>query len=153
MISNLDDLREALISSGIASEYQLIGCTPQELEEIDIKYGKLPKSYRQIMRLIGHRAGKLIDRREFEFYYDQVLEVNELYLARLKLVVQEEGLIDKIFIISSRYTEYPKFLVADGKDDSPVYVWDDDGDIKQAYTSVWKWIEAFIKDAQLFLNL
>ncbi|WP_017327139.1 SMI1/KNR4 family protein [Synechococcus sp. PCC 7336] len=92
IILNTEDLREKLISSGIASDSQLIGCTTEELDEIEDSYGNLPKSYREIMKLIGRKAGRLVDRREFEFYLDQILKINEQDLDYLKLAVKEEDI-------------------------------------------------------------
>ncbi|WP_017326743.1 SMI1/KNR4 family protein [Synechococcus sp. PCC 7336] len=153
MINNINDLKEKLISRGIAQEYQLVGCSPQELIQIEEKYGQLPTSYKQIMELLGRRAGKLVDRYEFDFYIDQIIKLNEDFLNLIQDEIEETGLSKNIFLICSRYGSNDEFILTEDGEDSPVFAINDNGDVKQRFQSIWEWIESFIEDSIAIMKL
>jgi hypothetical protein len=67
MIKNIQELRERLFTSGIVkNEQELKGCNLDEIAYIESKYGVLPRTYREILSLLGHTAEKLVRRSEFE---------------------------------------------------------------------------------------
>jgi len=157
VIVSVNELKNALFSSGIAQDYQLVGCSEQELCAIEEKYGKLPIAYKQIMSLLGGRAVRLVNRYEFEFYIDQIPALNERIVQNIKQAVEEgeqvAELPDNAFFICSRYGDDLMFILANGSDDSPVYVWQYNGKFEQINTSIWEWMEDWIKDAEALMEL
>ncbi|QLE40987.1 hypothetical protein FD723_11340 [Nostoc sp. C052] len=56
MINNIQELKERLFTSEIVkNEQELQGCTPKEIAYIESKYGVLPRTYREILGLLGHK--------------------------------------------------------------------------------------------------
>ena len=162
MISNINELKTRLLASGVVSnEYGFRGCKVTEIENIEAKYGTLPYVYKQILLLAGHRAGTLIRRSEFEFYIDEVLQLNERVLQdREEAIIDGESPISlpkNAFFILCRYDNKPIFILANGKDDSPVYVYDYEDEnnetIQELYKSIWEWIEDLVEDAAHWVNI
>ncbi|HYW14293.1 MAG TPA: SMI1/KNR4 family protein [Longimicrobium sp.] len=158
MINDVQGLRSALIQAGIAMEADLAGCSAGEIDALEQRYGTLPASYRQVLALIGHGAGRLVDRAEFWIYADQTGRIHEQVQAYLAEVRAEGGEVpdipaDAVFI-SARYGEWPHFVRAGSAPDAAVHVFNyDDESIAKAYDSVWDWIADFVADAQFFLAL
>ncbi|WP_420126183.1 SMI1/KNR4 family protein [Longimicrobium sp.] len=158
MIKDIQDLEWTLIQSGIAAREDLVGCSPEEIAALEQRYGVLPDSYRQILALIGHRAGQLVDRAEFWIYVDQIERIPERIQGFLDVVRAEGGEVPDIppnaFFISARYGEFPHYVLTGGGPDSVVYVFNDDDEATaKAFDSVWDWVEAFVKDTQFFMAL
>jgi hypothetical protein len=158
MIDNIDDLKKELISSGIAQDYELVGAHDREINEIERRYGILPDSYRQIMQLLGRRAGKLVYRGEFEFYIDQTPLLNEEILeTRRESVMEGEAIIElpaNKYFITARLGDNKEFLLTKVGNDSPVYGYGfpySEGE--QVYYSVWAWIQSFIDDSKALMKL
>ncbi|MEH1824710.1 MAG: SMI1/KNR4 family protein [Nostoc sp.] len=157
MINNIQELKERLFTSEIVkNEQELQGCTPEEIAYIESKYGVLPRTYREILGLLGHSAGKLVSRSEFEFYFDQLIKMNE-WQQKIILESIAEGeecttLPDNAFCICARNGD-PWFIIANGQDDCSVYFLHDDGiTIKESSKSVMDWIEGFVEDAEYWIN-
>jgi len=156
MIKNIQELRERLFSSGIVkNEQELKGCKSEEIAYIESKYGVLPRTYRQILGLLGHSAGKLVSKSEFEFYFDQIIKMNE-WQRQIILESIAEGeectlLPENAFCISARNGD-PCFIIADGQDDCSVYFLHENDTIEEVCTSVMDWIEIFVKDAEHWIN-
>jgi hypothetical protein len=154
MINNIDDFKKELLSSGIAEgEYQLVGCCAQELDELEAVYGSLPTVYKQIMQTIGRRAGKLVWRGEYDFYIDQISELNEVYQEIIQESWEEEGYSGNVFLICDRYGSDYEFVLTNNGSDSPVFISHENSAIKQNFSSVWEWIESFIEDAKAIMKL
>ncbi len=79
---------------------------------------------------------------------------------------REEGIIDgenpinlpkNAFFILSRYNNQPNFILANGEEDSLVYVYDYEDEnnetIKEFYKSIWEWIEDLVKDAEHWVKV
>lgn len=152
-INNIQNLKDELINSGIASLEEIEGCSKEEIDTIEIKYGKLPRSYRSILELVGKSAGKLIDRNEFNFYYDQIIDLSDrVYGYREEAVSAGEAVVDlpeDILFISSRYMDNPVFIHTTSKDDSEVYIYfDEDERVELIHKSVWGWLTEFVEDAK-----
>ncbi|MEH2322576.1 MAG: SMI1/KNR4 family protein [Nostoc sp.] len=156
MINNIQELRERLFTSGIVKdEQELQGCTPEEIAYIESKYGVLPRTYREILGLLGHSAGKLVRGLEFEFYFDQLLKMNE-WQQEVILESIAEGeectrLPENAFCICALHG-YPWFIIADGQDDCYVYFLGDDDIIKESSKSVMDWIEGFIEQVEYLIK-
>ncbi|WP_100901316.1 SMI1/KNR4 family protein [Nostoc flagelliforme] len=156
MINNIQELRERLLTSGIVkNEQELQGCTSEEIAYIESKYGVLPRTYREILGLLGHSAGKLVNRSEFEFYFDQIIKMNEWQREiGLEFINKEEEytpLPENTFCISARNGD-PWFIIADGQDDCSVYFLHENGTIKESSKSVMDWIEGFVEEAEYWIR-
>jgi hypothetical protein len=69
---------DRLATTSVASLGQLQGCTPDEIQFLEQKYGvRLPESYALFLGLMGQGAGQLVDRNEFDLYYPKVLRLTE----------------------------------------------------------------------------
>jgi SMI1 / KNR4 family (SUKH-1) len=156
MIKNVQELKKRLFTSGIVkSEQDLEGCNSEEIAYIESKYGVLPRTYKEILVLLGHKAGKLVSRSEFEFYYDQIIKMNE-WQRQIILESIAEGeectrLPENAVCICARNGD-PCFILANGQDDCPVYYLHEDDTITEVCTSVMDWIESFVKDAEHWIN-
>ena len=144
MIKDVHELRSILVRDGIAAESDIAGCSAAELDDLERRHGSLPASYRQIMGLIGHGAGQLVDSGEFWIYADQIGRIRDKVHAHLA----------EIRAAGEEVPDIPPnaFLTGDAPD-SIVYVFDDDDEtVRKAFDSVWDWIEVFVKDTQFFLE-
>lgn len=153
-LSEIEQFQRRLLSSGTALEYQIRGCTDEELESLESKYGHLPESYRQIMLLVGRRAGKLVDRREFDFYIDQVIDLNKWWRSTENDDEEDSfELPENIFFISSRYGDHCNFVLTNqDQHDSPVYRWHEDDSVSERYPSVWNWLKDFEEEAKYWMK-
>ncbi|WP_375495090.1 SMI1/KNR4 family protein [uncultured Nostoc sp.] len=157
MINNIQELKERLFTSEIVkNEQELQGCTPEEIAYIESKYGVLPRTYREILGLLGHSAGKLVSRSEFEFYFDQIIAHNEWRRQSLLESIAEGDecttLPDNAFCICARNGE-PWFIIANGQDDCSVYFLHEDGiTIKESSKSVMDWIEGFVEQVEYLIR-
>ncbi|AFY58643.1 hypothetical protein Riv7116_6296 [Rivularia sp. PCC 7116] len=162
MISSINELKTRLLTSNVVNnEYGFRGCKVSEIETIEAKYGTLPYVYKQILFLAGHRAGTLISNGEFEFYIDEVLQLNERVFQDREEGIQEGekpiSLPKNVFFCFCRYDNRPNFILANGEKDCPVYVYDYEGGnnetIQELYKSIWEWIEDLVEDAAHWVNV
>ncbi|MDZ8034642.1 MAG: SMI1/KNR4 family protein [Nostoc sp. DedQUE08] len=156
MINNIQELRERLFASEIVkNEQDLQGCTSEEIAYIESKYGVLPRTYREILGLLGHSAGKLVRESEIEFYYDQLIKMNE-WQQEIILESIAEGeectpLPENAFCICALHGD-PWFIIANGQDDCSVYFLNDSGTITESSKSVMDWIEKFVEQVQYLIR-
>ena len=55
------EIRDQLITNGIAASEEIRGCTPHEIEELERMAGKpLPRAYNDYLLAAGHQAGRLL---------------------------------------------------------------------------------------------
>ncbi|MEH1847917.1 MAG: SMI1/KNR4 family protein [Nostoc sp.] len=157
MINNIEELRERLFTSGIVTnEQELQGCTSKEIAYIESKYGVLPRTYKEILGLLGHSAGKLVRGSEFEFYFDRLIKMNEWQRESLLESIAEGDecttLPNNAFWICALHGD-PWFIIADGQDDSSVYFLHDDCiTIQECSKSVMDWIEGFVEGAEYLIK-
>lgn len=151
MNDKLNNFKKKLLSSGILQEDQLVGCSSKELIQLEEKYGKLPTSYKQVMKLLGKRPCPLIGR-EFDFYIDDIKDINKEYRPIFQEELDEKNIPKKIFIIAARYGDFHHFIWANGEDDSPVFTWPDE-EFREVAPSIWDWMEYWIIDAQEQIKL
>lgn len=152
----------ALISENeYINESELSGCDDNQLKDIEDKYQvKLPESYKHILKIIGHNAGGLIDTKEFDFYYKDILKMTEeVVTERDEIDAEEDGdplitLPDKTFFILGRYEEQYHFIVADGGEDTEVYYYNFDKDsYEKDFDSVWEWIFSVVGSTTKTLDM
>ena len=151
-------LKTRLIASGIARPADIAGCTPEEIGQLERSHGRFPDSYRDVLALIGHRAGRLVDDEEFWIYADQLEQVNAAGRQAILDFAEDGmdlGIPDQAFFISARYrADYPHYLLTGEAADSRVWVLNGDrGIVERAQPSVWLWIEDFVVDAERSIRL
>ena len=131
---NADTLVQRLIDSGIARPADIAGLDPAAIAELELAIGPMPESYRQVLSLIGHRAGH-----------------------EARVLWDEDGgdpVPDTALFIGARYGASPWLILAEPRADhpradSPVFLFDtDSGRVTQVAVSVWEWLEAMIQDAE-----
>jgi hypothetical protein len=70
------DLRDQLISVGVARPGEIVGCTPAEIEEVARDQGTdLPAAYRAFLALMGRKAGALFV--GSDVFYPEVLQLRQ----------------------------------------------------------------------------
>lgn len=155
---NASALKNRLIASGIARPVDIAGCTPADIGRLERSHGRFPDSYREVLALIGHRAGRLVDDQEFWIYADQLERVNAAGRQAILDFAEDGidlGIPDQAFFISARYgADYPHYLLTGKAADSPVWVLNADrGIVERVQPSVWSWIEDFVADAERSIRL
>ena len=157
---NADNLRQTLIAHGIARPEDIAGLSEVEIRQLEFTTGALPRSYRDVLSLIGRRAGRLVDDRELQIYADQLPEVNRMGREQRALWWDEpdsDPVPDDAIFIGARYGGSPWFILQEERayytrKDSPVFLFDtDSGRVTQVAISVWEWLEGFIQDADYFI--
>lgn len=157
---NADNLRETLIERDIARPEDIAGLSDEDIRQLEFTTGALPRSYRDVLSLIGHRAGRLVDDRELQIYADQLPEVNRMGRERRAEWEAEGGdpVPDDAIFIGPRYGMSPWFILQDSRThfpprgDSPVFLFDTDtGKVTQTSISVWGWVEGLVRDAETFI--
>jgi hypothetical protein len=160
MIYNINDLKRELIDSGIAEDYELVGASDLEINEIEMRYGYLPDSYKQIMRLLGRRSGNLVDRGYSEFYIDQTPVFTEYVLEKKREALFEgdgvkeySELPDNVFFVNADdQADYKEFILTNTGRDSPVYGYGVPygrvGEVKQLFSTVWEWVDSLVNIAK-----
>jgi hypothetical protein len=168
MITNVEELKSEILRRRIAREEDLIGCEDRDLESIERKYGKLPLSYKQIMRLWGGGAEKVLSVYGDDFILARAISLNKWMEGNTFLIDENKGAnideLENVFFISGRYAEYcggAEFIkTGDDLVDAVVYnidmalcdnidEWVDS--IEVAFDSIWQWIEIDInwKEAEM----
>lgn len=157
---NASNLRQTLIEHGIARPEDIAGLSEEEIRQLEFTTGALPRSYRQVLSVIGRRAGRLVDDRELQIYADQLPEVNRMGRERRAEWEAEGGdpIPDDAIFIGARYGMSPWFILQDSRahhpprGDSPVFLFDTDtGKVTQVSISVWGWVEGLVRDAEIFI--
>lgn len=156
---NAENLRETLIARGVARAEDIAGLTQEDIDALEAVTGPMPQSYRQVLALIGYRAGRLVDDRELQIYADQLREVKRMALEKRVEWHADGGdpIPDDAIFIGARYGLSPWFILSENRahlprEDSPVFLFDTDtGKVSQVSISVWGWVEGLIRDAETFI--
>jgi SMI1 / KNR4 family (SUKH-1) len=147
------DLQIRVIQSGLCAPENLKGCTPKELHIIEEQVGHvLPKSYKEVMKIIGKGAGDFMS--DLEMFYPQVIELTEKMRALIAVSLE---LPTDAYVFANRYGEQVLFFRLEGNsgDQEPViYKWHDDepDQITQVYDSFWDFIEEELQAHEGMLN-
>ncbi len=122
----------------ICDEEELIGCTDEEIHEIEHSAGfPLPKAYKDFMRIAGKKSGEFLS--DCEIHYPQVIRTNNYSKERIGKYFTFP---DPCFVFSSYLGDVIFFC--DEGDDPPIYqpVSIPNGtSYKQCSPSFWKCIE------------
>ena len=117
---NLENIKQQIITSNLAGEDELIGCTQQEVKDIEKAIGhQLPVSYQNFLILMGKNAGQFL--RGSDCFYPDILDLN----TGAKEILSEndfpETLPDDafVFFIHQGY-QFSFFRLGEGND-PPIY--------------------------------
>lgn len=77
MADAIEQLVERLISSGVASQDTIVGCSEDEVAKLRADHGvqRLPEQYEQFLRVMGRGAGRLL--RGTDFFYPHIFDLDE----------------------------------------------------------------------------
>ena len=155
VIRDAETLRQRLVTSRIARPVDIAGSLEHEITALEHKFGSLPRSYKSVLGLIGHSAGRLVDDREVWIYADQLQLVNRL--AREQIFEQGTGGDDPVpksaIFIGARFGEHPWFILTEDSADCPVWHCNTDtGRVTRIAESVWDWVEKIVRDAEYHID-
>jgi hypothetical protein len=165
MITNIEELKSEILRRGIAKEEDLIGCEDRELESIEQQYGTLPLAYKQIMKLWGGGAEKVLSIYGDYFILARAISLNKWMEENTFLIDETKGTnineLKNVFFISGRYAEYgggAEFIkIGENLVNTVVYnidmalydnldEWVDS--IEVAFDSIWAWIEIDLNEKE-----
>lgn len=153
MNDRLDDFKNKLRDSGVVRENELRGCSPQEIIQLEKKYGKLPTAYKQVMELLGKCSAGLVSY-EFDFHINEIISINEEYLSIFQEELENMNMDKNILLICSRYGDHFHFIWTNNEcDDCPVFFWLGEEDFIKLNSSMWEWMDLWIEDAQHLKSL
>lgn len=149
-----------LEASRVASPRTRVGCSPDEIARLERKYAvRLPGSYALFLRLMGHRAGNLVGREEFDLYYPDVLRMTEeerAFWNEVRAEAPDEAVVELppgALIICGRYGEQFQFIECSRPDDSPVFSFNHwEPGFRQVQDSVFGFLEALRADAEYWIG-
>lgn len=137
--SRMQGFLERLFASDVARPEEVDGCSPEEIEALERRYQiKLPLAYTLFLSHLGHGAGLLGNRGEFDLSYEDAMRLTEeeraswqsirtTYPDAPPVAFPSNGLIFCVRLGLPNYW----FLVCNGGEDSPVIHFDyeqDEGD-------------------------
>jgi hypothetical protein len=147
---SMAELVKELLDKRTATATSIRGCSDAEIAELEYKYGvRVPDTYREFLRRLGHRAGRLVTS-EFNIYYPDVMQMTAMYreyCAEAAHWPQDETrpieLPSGQLIISNRYGEQFLAIECSGQEDSPVYYFNEWQDqVKTQYFGVMEYLRA-----------
>ena len=144
-MSQLEKLKKRLFDLDICSEEELQGCSAKQIRQIEKSVGyRLPKTYKEIMAVIGIGAGKLGD--DLEMFFPEVLTLTSKAKS-WSSDYEELVLGDKVFVFVSRDNEQILFFELEESDDPPIFRWcaDTPSEMNQVFDSIWEFIEEEIR--------
>lgn len=139
---NSEQFRERLLNADVCSADDLKGCSPAEFACLEGWLGfKLPVSYEEDMKIIGHGAGDFMS--DVKMFFPDVLTLTEDSRA---LISDQIRLPDDAFVFASRYGDQLLFHRLQEKmqgTDPPIYKWDSEEPNSFARTdgSIWQFLE------------
>jgi SMI1 / KNR4 family (SUKH-1) len=157
----IDLIVQKMIEEKIVIESELVGCSEDEIKQLEIKYKiQLPQSYKEFLRIMGKNASRLVDRHEFAIEYDSVMAMTAAHrqlIDRCKLELEQLGLGEEILelphnalLILCRLPTHEYYLIeANGGEDSPVFYYGDDDEIVKEFDSFGDVLDMFVKGRKL----
>ena len=156
--ARFDRLLRRMERSGVASQVQLIGCSPSEIAALEARYAlRLPHSYRRYLEVMGHQSGKLFKHDHMAVTYPYVLAMTAEERQSWAACQAEDGsgpppefeFPDEALLIAGRLGEQFSFIRCMGQDDVPVwylnnYRWQ----TREMHASVLDWLECWCEAAE-----
>lgn len=143
---------ERMANNGVASPHELIGCSEEEIKELEDKYGLcLPESYRKYLQLMGHKSGRLFTHDHLAVFYPWVLALTAAEPDAWKRLYDHVPLQlpTNTLLINSRYGDYYEYLCCEGGEDAPVLGFTaGEWEVTEAHPSVMNWLEFWCDQAE-----
>ncbi len=143
MILTVQQLVDKLIEEGLATHDSIIGCTSEEVEQLEKKYqGGLPQSFKEFLSLMGRRRGRFFAECDFAYPFESGREVAQH-------LFNESGkeLTDSVMIFLERYGCAVVFFDTKDGIDPPVYVLQEGRELKFARPTFLDWLNLAVEDA------
>lgn len=140
--------------SGVASSWDLHGCTEREVQAIEEKYDlRLPRVYRQYLLTMGHKSGRLFTIDHVAVFYPDVLSMTEDVPSdwdRYDMDVPKDFFLPPgHLIINSRLGDQFEFIICNDIDDSSVYYFNtDDWKIELHHQSISDWLKSWCTQSE-----
>lgn len=150
------NLRQTLVASGIARIDELAGLGDAEIAALEYEIGPMPESYRQVLSLIGRRAGRLDKGGTLRILADHLRALNRHGHSKRVELDAEDGdpVPDTALFIGAPCSTTLWFILPEPRShhtraDSPVFAFDTEtGKVSQVSISVWGWAERLIRNAE-----
>ena len=148
----IEKLLKRIFELGLAAPEELVGCSDKEISYVEEKYQvKLPESYKEFLRTMGKRFGRLVDTNEYRIDYDSVITMTEeeqKFIDECK--AEGENIADlpnNTIIILGRSDNTQFYLIeAQGNTDSAVFYYNSDTEVvEKEFDSFWDVLEMFIE--------
>ena len=114
-----NDLAARIVQKGLATEQQLVGCSPSEIEALESGFNvKLPESYKAFMARLGKSNGAFLPQLRNSFY-----QLNSTRQALCELLSNRTDfeLPETSFVFLGRFLcQFFFFDTAENLDDPPV---------------------------------
>lgn len=147
VLYNAQNLVPNLHENAIALPGEIKGCKPDEVESLSRRFGPLPKSYRDFLMLVGHKSGRLVDRKMMVIHAEDLGQIDRRSRVRIFQNARAEDdpvPKDAIFIAAQREEAF-WFILSGNREDSPVFRFDAaTGKVTSAGVSLWAWVQTLV---------
>jgi SMI1-KNR4 cell-wall len=142
--SFIDDLIEKLISSGLATPDEIIGCTDSEIERLAANQNiwKFPALYRELLQKMGKKAGHYFQ--GVGFFHADLPELKLWANVLLRESAATFWVVDDTFVfLDHQGYEFYYFYTNTSQDDPPIYYYHE-GD--KTATKRWEHLSDFLTE-------
>jgi hypothetical protein len=138
-------LRERLITSNLTTPDNIVGCSDDEISELErATGGRLPRSYREFLKVAGKRAGPLLS--DTTAFYPKIIGLTQRTRDHFSGFLE---LPPNAFVFANHMGEAFLYFEMDGNEDPPAYGWDERYKQPQRmYDSIWGYFEDELKDLE-----
>ncbi|HYX28635.1 MAG TPA: SMI1/KNR4 family protein [Pyrinomonadaceae bacterium] len=148
----IQQLANEIISSGLARESELIGCSEAEIVELEATFNlSLPETYRQWLKTMGRGAGHFLA--GSDAFYPTVIE-NRKYAEELLAETGQPFVLEPdafVFLIHQGY-QFLYFLTHEGHPDPPVIYHLEGAEPEQRWTHLTDYYEQVLNDTRRALE-
>jgi hypothetical protein len=151
-------LLKRMEQSNVASAAELVGCSKQEVERLEARYGiRLPQSFALYLRMMGHKSGRLFTCDHMAVFYKHVLEMTADERQTWEECRVEFGggpppqfeLPADALLIAGRLGDQFQFIRCTDPKDSPVWYFNNwEWQVRQTDASVVAWLEGWCEEAE-----
>lgn len=146
--NTVKDIKNRIISSKIALPSEIIGCTEEEVNELELFFGlHLPSAYKAFLKAMGRGAGRLM--RDADVF-SEVLKKLTREASEILLDEEMSPLPDRAFVFGIRNSEQFLFFICDGDEDPVIFRFmEGNNSFEKKYSSFWD----FLRDEIRYLEM
>jgi hypothetical protein len=151
-------LLQRMERSGVASSSQFVGCSEQEINALEARYGlRLPQTYMHYLRVMGHRSGRLFTCDHTAVFYPCVLEMTAEQRRSWAECNADDGsgpppefeLPRDALLIAGRLGDQFEYIRCSGQEDSPVWYFNTwEWQVQEFHPSVLAWLETWCGESE-----